>query len=129
MPTALFTDEWLLECNRALDGLHLARTTGTAALVVTELITQAPPGRHSAITLVADDDGVRLTAGEDPAAAAWLTVSMSDAEALHSGSLDPARALVEGRVRIRGDFRAVVDAVEMLAAAHDSLRARSAPEP
>jgi hypothetical protein len=125
VPAALFTDEWLAECNLALAELSAPLKSDTDRLVVTELITRAPHGRHGAITLVADARGVRLAAGEDPAASAWLTVSMPDAEALHAGSLDPARALVEGRIRIRGDFRAVVDAVGLLAAAHDVLRARA----
>ena len=47
-----------------------------------------------------------------------------DAEALHEGSLDPATALAEGRVRVRGDLRAIVEAVSVLAAAHARLRAR-----
>jgi hypothetical protein len=125
VPAALFTDEWVAECNRALAQLGAPAMT-SERLVVTELVAEAPPGRHDAITLVADAAGAHLVAGEDPAASAWLTISMSDAEALHEGSLDPARALVEGRIRIRGDFRAVVDAVGMLAAAHEALRARSA---
>lgn len=125
MPAELFTDDWLAACNRALAERSVPLTSGADRLVVTELIAQAPPGRHAAITLVADADGVRLVAGEDPTASAWLTVSMPDAEALHAGSLDPARALVEGRIRIRGDFRAVVDAVGMLAVAHDALRTRA----
>jgi hypothetical protein len=126
VPAALFTDEWLAECNLALAELSAPLASGTDRLVVTELIAQAPAGRHGAITLVADTGGVRLASGEDPAASAWLTVSMRDAEALHAGLLDPARALVEGRLRIRGDFRAVVEAVGLLAAAHDALRARAA---
>jgi SCP-2 sterol transfer family len=121
---ALFTDEWLADCNAALGALTASRVPGAPRLVVTELISSAPPDRRAAITLIADDDGVRLAPGEDATASAWLTVSMPDAEALHAGTLDPARALVEGRIRIRGDLRAVVDAVGMLAAAHDAMRAR-----
>ena|GEM_PF-6296307 len=127
MPADLFTDEWLAECNRALADQPNARGTGAARLVVAELITHSPPGRHDAITLIADDAGVRLAAGEDPGASAWLTVSMPDAEALHDGSIDPARALIEGRIRIRGDFRSVVDAMGLLAAAHGALRTRTSP--
>jgi hypothetical protein len=49
---------------------------------------------------------------------------MADAAALHDGELDPARALTEGRVRVRGELRAVVEAVTVLAAAHAAMRAR-----
>jgi hypothetical protein len=68
-----------------------------------------------------------LRAGDDGAASAWITVSMADAESLHDGVLDPAVALTEGRVRVRGDLRAVVDAVGLLADAHLRLRGRDAP--
>jgi hypothetical protein len=119
----LFTDEWLEECNSALaelPGLDDERRP----VVVTELVADAPPGAHGAVTLVADHDGVRLIAGDAPAASAWLTVSMHDAEALHAGELDPATALTEGRVRVRGDLRAVVELMSVLAEAHARLRAR-----
>lgn len=122
----LLSDEWLSACNAAL--VTLARPEGRAAgpgpLVVTELVTGAPAGTHDAVTLVADDRGVRLVAGRDDAATAWFTVSFADVQALHSGELDPARALTEGRVRVRGDLRAVVDAVDLLASAHAAMRAR-----
>jgi len=119
----LFTDAWIDECNAALAELPALDDT-RGPLLVTELVTDAPEGAHDAITLVADHAGVRLHAGEVPAASAWLTVSMRDAEALHAGALDPATALAEGRVRVRGDLRAVVELVSVLAEAHARLRAR-----
>lgn len=117
----LLSDAWLAECNAAL-----ADAPGLEGrpLVVTELVPDAPDGRHRAVTLVADGDGVRLVAGEQPGASAWLTVSMRDAAALHQGDLDPARALTEGRVRVRGDLGAVVAFATALADAHARLRAR-----
>jgi len=118
----LFTDAWLAACNAALEGV--AGPEDGRALVVTELVADAPPGAHGEITFVADEHGVRLVTDADVAPSAWLTVSMRDAEALHEGSLDPATALAEGRVRVRGDLRAIVEAVSVLAAAHARLRAR-----
>jgi hypothetical protein len=121
--TPLFTDAWLEECNAALasaPGLEEGRRT----LVVTELVPDAPDDAHAAVTLMADTDGVRLVAGERPGTSAWLTVSMADADALHRGVIDPARALTEGRVRVRGDLSAVVELVSVLADAHTRLRAR-----
>jgi hypothetical protein len=92
--------------------------------VVTEHVTGAPDSVHDVVTLVADDQGVQLIGGEVPGATAWLTIAMHDAEALHDGSLTPAVALTEGRLRVRGDLRAVVDAVGLLASAHAAMRAR-----
>jgi hypothetical protein len=119
----LFSDAWLAECNAALAGLP-GLDEGRGPLVVTELVRDAPAGAHAAVTLVADHDGARLVAGDQAGAAAWLTVSMADAEALHRGDLDPATALTEGRIRVRGDLRAVVELVGVLAEAHARLRAR-----
>jgi SCP-2 sterol transfer family len=118
---ALFSDAWLDECNAAL--ADLPGPSGRR-LVVTELVADAPPGAHSAVTLVADEDGVRLVAGDVGGAAAWLTVSMADAEALHRGDLDPAAALAGGRLKVHGDLRSVVEMVDVLADAHARLRDR-----
>jgi SCP-2 sterol transfer family len=119
---ALLTDDWLASCNVAL--ADAPGREGARPLVVTELVPDAPEGAHRAVTLVADETGVRLVAGDDPTAAAWLTVAYADAEALHTGRLAPAEALTQGRVRVRGDLTAVVDAVATLAGAHERLRLR-----
>lgn len=119
----LLSDAWLAECNAALAGAP-GRDEASRRLVVTELVPDAPDGAHRAVTLVADADGVRLVAGEQTGAAAWLTISIADAAALHRGELDPARALTEGRVRVRGDLGAVVALASVLADAHARLRAR-----
>ncbi|HEV3329326.1 MAG TPA: hypothetical protein VGZ33_08000, partial [Acidimicrobiales bacterium] len=71
----LLSDAWLAECNAALLGAPGVEASGRP-LVVTELVPDAPEGAHRAVTLVADNDGVRLVAGEQPGASAWLTVSM-----------------------------------------------------
>jgi hypothetical protein len=119
---ALFTDAWIDACNGVL--ADVPGPTDGKDLVVTELVADAPEGAHRAITLRADQTGVRLVAGEDPATRAWLTVSIDDAEALHAGALEPSAALAAGRVRVRGDLRAIVEAVSVLAEAHARLRAR-----
>ena len=124
MGAALFSDAWLEECNGALAGVS-GLPADARRLVVTEVVTGAPAGTHDHVTLILDDAGARLRAGDDLSASAWLTVAMADAEALHRGELDPATALAEGRVRVRGDLRAVVDAVALLADAHRRLRDRS----
>jgi len=118
---ALLSDAWLESCNAALRTLEVAPGT---SLVVTEIVTGAPAGLHGSITLVADVDGVRLVTGDDDAASAWITLGIGDAEALHEGRLNAARALTEGRIRVRGDLRAVVDAGALLAQAHDVMRER-----
>jgi hypothetical protein len=118
---ALFTDEWLTDCNAALAAVPRP-ARDTRPLVVTEHVIDAPASAHDAVTLICDESGVRLVAGKQPGATAWLTVAMDDALALHDGRLEPSKALAEGRIRVRGDLRGVVEAVELLAMAHASLR-------
>lgn len=120
MGAAPFSDEWLAECNAALATLPAP----ARPLAVTERLTDPPEGSFGAITLVADDDGVRLVAGADEAAGTSITISATDAAALHAGTLSPAEAITQGKVRVRGDLRAVVEATALLAAAHAALRDR-----
>ena len=117
----LLTDEWLERCNEALAGLE--GPTG-GPIVLTERVTGTAPPQHHAVTLLADEDGVRLVAGGHEGAAATITLSVADALALQSGELSPSGALSSGRVRVRGDLRAVIEGVALLARAHELLRAR-----
>jgi hypothetical protein len=118
----LFSDEWLEECNGALASTAPDPRVDARRLIVTERIVGGEATARDAVTLVSDERGVRLVDGEQPGATAWLTVSMQDAEALHDGRLEPSTALAEGRIRVRGDLRGVVEAVGLLAAAHAALR-------
>jgi hypothetical protein len=120
------SDEWVSECNKALGELpaELTRIDADRRLAVTETVTGGPAGTHPTLTLLADVGGIRLVAGEDPAAAAWFTLAYVDAEAMHAGRLDPATALTEGRIRVRGDLQALVSAVGLLTAANEHLRDR-----
>jgi putative sterol carrier protein len=118
----LLSDAWLASCNEALSTLQAP--DGSSHLIVTELVSEAPDGTHDSVTLIADAEGIRLVAGEHADARAWLSLSYADASLLHAGSLDPARALAEGKVRVRGDLRAVVEAAGLLAVAHGALRTR-----
>lgn len=121
---ALLSGAWIAECNAALSGLEVAAAPGARwPLVVTEVVT-IPGGADRELTLVADDEGVALVEGDDDRACAWITLSLDDAVAMHEDRLDPARALGDGRVKVRGDLRALVEAVSLLARAHGRLAGR-----
>jgi hypothetical protein len=64
-----------------------------------------------------------LDAGGGPGTEATATIALgyADALALALGRLDPADALSEGRVRVRGDLAALVAGQEVLAAAASRL--------
>ena len=55
------------------------------------------------------------------AGTATIVLGYADALALAQGRLDPADALAEGRVRVRGDLAALVAGQEVLAAAAAQL--------
>jgi putative sterol carrier protein len=59
--------------------------------------------------------------GPEAAATATIALGYADALALALGELDPADALAEGRVRVRGDLAALVAGQEVLAAAATRL--------
>lgn len=122
MASTFLTDEWLEECNAALAGL--GGFEGHSPIALTELVRGAAAPRHDAVTLLADAAGVRLVAGADPRATATLTISLDDAQALHDGSLDAAAVLARGGASLRGDLRALVEGLALLARAHERLRAR-----
>jgi hypothetical protein len=66
--------------------------------------------------LALDDDGATGTE-----ATATIVLGYADALALALGRLDPADALSQGRVRVRGDLAALVAGEEVLAAAASRL--------
>ena len=112
---SFLTPEWIAEQNSAL--LRLSTDSTQTWRVVFEW----PDGSSSlphAITMSADKGAVSLSVGDHIAADALITLSVSDAEALYSGTLDTAVALREGRCKVRGDVSAVVDMANALRAAN-----------
>lgn len=63
--------------------------------------------------------------GHDPGDEATVVISIAypDAVAVGQGRLDPAAALAQGRIRVRGDLSVLVVAQELMATAAQRLRA------
>jgi SCP-2 sterol transfer family len=136
--------EWVRSFDEMLSALDLsaavAEASGTSlaaadgAFAVAQEVTGAPADLGSARADAAGPSVVRtvLTVSNgharlvlDPEGATeadvTLVVGYADASAIALGELEPADALAEGRVRVRGDLSALVAAQSVLAAASEQL--------
>jgi hypothetical protein len=114
-------------------GSSLAAADGTFA--VAQEVTGAPAdlgssgvdalGAHSLVRTVLTVSEGRARLVLDPEASlhadVTLVVDYADASAIALGRLEPADALAEGRVRVRGDLAALVAAQSVLASASAQL--------
>jgi hypothetical protein len=129
MPRYL-TPEWVESFDAALGALDLhdaiaaagagslAAADGTFSVV--QVVTGAPDGGgERRLVLRVADGRAHLSLDEEGTASGSATIVLGyeDALALAHGRLDPADALAEGRIRVRGDLAALVAGQEVLAAA------------
>ncbi len=74
------------------------------------------------VLLTVTEGHAHLTLGDsETTATATIVLDYDDARAMALGQLDPADALADGRVRVRGDLAALVAGQEVLAAASAHL--------
>ena len=136
-----YSPEWLEQFNTAVadldisqadDDVHNARRDRFA---VAQLVRGGPDG-DLLVTMVVEDGRMRLEhgcppglgepAGATPEPAVTISLSYGDAAAMSKGELDPAQALGQGRVRVRGDLAVLVAGQTLLAAARERLVALQA---
>jgi hypothetical protein len=79
--------------------------------------SDGPSASPHAMTLEASGGRLRVSPGDHLAADAVVTLSFLDASALADGTLDTARALREGRMKLKGDAAVVVQLWSAVAAA------------
>jgi hypothetical protein len=137
--------EWVRSFDEMLSALDLsgavAEAAGTSlaaadgAFAVAQEVTGAPADLGSGGTdaagmpsvvrtvLTVSDGKARLVLDPDTSldADVTLVVGYDDASAMALGRLEPADALAEGRVRVRGDLAALVAAQSVLASASEQL--------
>jgi SCP-2 sterol transfer family len=126
--------EWVQSFDAALGALNLhdaiaAAGSGSLAAAdgtfsVIQVVTGAPDGgadRHLVLDVAGGRAHLYLDLEGTASGSATIVLCYADALALAHGRLDPADALAEGRIRVRGDLAALVAAQDVLAAAADRL--------
>jgi hypothetical protein len=119
--------EWVQSFDDALAALDLTEAIAAAgagslaaadgAFSVVQIVTEATSETHLVLTVAEGRAHLRLDPEHTATGTATIVLDHADARALALGALDPADALAEGRVRVRGDLAALVAGQEVLAAA------------
>ncbi len=126
--------EWVRSFDAALASVDLHDAIDAAgaesllaadgAFSVAQVVDDAPEGTVRTILTVADGRA-RLALDPDGSASAGadvtLAIGYADALAMAQGELEPADALADGRIRVRGDLSALVAAQSVLGAASAQL--------
>ncbi len=109
------TDEWLDELDAA------AREAGARPLprLVLQQVVPDGPGGEVAYAVVVEDGQLRVERGRAEHPDLVFTLDRATAEAIHHGELSAQAAFMQGRLRLGGDLRAVIDRAAELAAIDD----------
>ncbi len=136
--------EWVRSFDQLLSALDLSAAVADAAatslaaadgaFAVAQIVTGAPAdlvgtradaGDQAVVRTVLTVSGGQARLALDPEgslhADVTLVVGYADASAMALGELEPADALADGRVRVRGDLAALVAAQAVLASASEQL--------
>lgn len=133
MPRFL-TPEWVAAFDAALARAELppladeaGLTASSGRFTVREEVRGGPDG-DVVVTLRADDGTLRASwsrpgepAGDEPGPDVTVVLAYDDARDLVSGTLSPATALAEGRIKVRGDLSVLVASQALLAAAQPAV--------
>lgn len=130
-----YSPEWVDAFNEAVSGLDVGAVDTGASLAadsgsfrVTQVVRGGPDG-ELVVTMAVDEGRLTLELGAPGAEPApqepnvTIVLSYADAAAMSRGQLDPADAVTEGRVRVRGDLAVLVAAQSLLVAAAERLEA------
>jgi putative sterol carrier protein len=128
------TPEWVAAFDAALARAELPPldedagiTASSGRFTVREEVRGGPDG-DVVVTLQADDGTLRAwwsrpgePAGDGPGPDVTVVLAYDDARDLVSGTLSPATALAEGRIKVRGDLSVLVASQALLAAAQPAV--------
>jgi SCP-2 sterol transfer family len=113
------TDAWLDDLEAAA---RAAKVASAVHLVLQQIVPDGPDGHEVAYALVVADGRLRVERGRVGAADLTFTQDRATAEAIHRGDLSAQAAFMQGRLRLGGDLRAVIDRAGELGAIDDVLR-------
>lgn len=104
------SDEWFSAARRALAVLETG-LKDDATLVIQHIIEASTPVAYQ---LVIDSTACSLVRGSPDNADVTMTLSIDTANALRSGEVDALQVVQDGRVRIDGDPRCLIEHAELL---------------
>lgn len=129
-----YSPEWVNAFNDAVAGLDVGAVDTGASLVadggrfrVAQVVRGGPDG-ELVVTMAVDEGRLTLALAAPGAGSAMepdvtIVLDYEDAAAMSRGELDPADAIRDGRVRVRGDLAVLVAAQSLLVAAAGLLEA------
>ncbi len=110
------TDAWLDDLDAAA---RVAELRTEAPLVLQQVVPDGPDGHEVAYAIVVGNGRVRVERGRVSDPDLVFTQDRATAESIHRGELSAQAAFMQGRLRLGGDLRAVVDRAGELAAVHN----------
>lgn len=113
----LLSSQWFEDLNATLRAAGPVPLSSSRVYRVVLEITGGPTSSPHAITFTLSPEGASVEPG-DHLADAVIRLAFDDVAALTDGTRDSATALREGRIKIRGDVRALVPLLEWLQRAH-----------
>jgi hypothetical protein len=107
--SAFLSDEWFSQLGETLENAGPAPfDEGVVEVRIVFELTDSPSSVPHTITFAVTRDGVTVQPGDHDAADAVIRISYEDAAALASGQLTSAKAVRDGRLKIRGDVHGLV---------------------
>ncbi|MGH9089857.1 MAG: SCP2 sterol-binding domain-containing protein [Acidimicrobiales bacterium] len=128
-----YSKEWVAAFNEAVEGLEAGTVDTGASLAAdggrfrVDQVVHGAPGGDVVVALDVDDGRMHLElepAGDgrgNTGAAVVVSLSYDDAAAMARGELEPASAVAEGRIRVRGDLAVLVAGQALMVAAAERL--------
>ncbi|MEQ1787900.1 MAG: SCP2 sterol-binding domain-containing protein [Acidimicrobiales bacterium] len=117
------TDAWFDELDAAG---RASSIDGDVRLVIQQIVPDGDDGREVAYVVEATGGTIRVWRGRADAPDITFTQDRVTAEAIHRGELSAQTAFIEGRLRLGGDLRSVIDRASALAAIDDVFAAARA---
>jgi len=117
------TDQWFDDLEVAARG---ASITPDVRLVIQQIIPGDVDGDEVAYVMTAADGAITVRRGRADAPDITFTQDRATAEAIHRGELSAQTAFIEGRLRLGGDLRAVIERAGSLVALDDVFAAARA---
>ena len=105
--SSFLSTQWFEETNATLARVGSPPLEGDKTFRVVFEFDDAPSGAPHALTLSVTGAGTRVEPGDHLLATTIIRLSFDTARRITSGSLDSTSALREGKLKVRGDVRAL----------------------